>query len=195
MTQFNTTTWKFLGAVLAIAALGGCDEPASGALDERLTEILERIEDPRSYEAEQAARALLGDLEQLTTQEEALLVAAIDELADDTPVHRTKSAKIPVAWANWPSGKTANGSGITTQCGNDNDIWLRYSNIQGAFASPGSLRIQTNSIYAYGAMAFHNYLALAFKITSDNTVNICVGTKGLVGPAVQGALISGFFLK
>jgi hypothetical protein len=198
MTRTISTQWQIPGALLTAALLGGCDAPAAAAddsLDERLAALLQRIEDPRSYTDDDEALALLGDLDALSADDEALLVAAIDARYGEATAFRDKKASIPVSWASWPSGKIASASGITTECDGDQDVWLRYSDVPGAFASPGSLRIQTNSVYVYGAMAVHDYLANAYKITPGNTVNICIGAGPFLGPAVQGALIAGFFLK
>lgn len=198
MKLANMAVWQALGAFIVASVLSGCDDTGhsdDGALDERLASFLERIEDPRSYTDEQYALALMSDLEELTSDEEVTLVGAIDDRYGERASLRSKSANVPVLWSYWPSGKKASASGVTTACGGDPDIWLRFSSVSNAYASPSSLRLYTNSVYVYGAMYAHNYRALAYLITPSNTVNFCIGMGGLNGPAVQGAFISGLSLQ
>lgn len=193
----KTRTLSSIASFLILVVSACTDEVDETTLrDAELNELLERIEDPLSYEDEAHARALVADLELLSHEDTELLADMIVERhGGDDSEFRGKTAQIPVIWSAWPTGKLASGSGVTTQCGGDQDVWLRFTNVPNAYASPGSLRFYTNSIYVWGAMWAHDYKLKAFDITLANRVDVCIGAAGFNGPAIKGMLIAGLLLK
>lgn len=186
---------RHLLSLALFLGLASCADESEVPSDE-LHALLQRIEDPLSYENEEHARALIEDLESLSFEETELLADLIVERhGGDDAEFRGKTAQIPVLWSAWPTGKLASGSGTTTQCGGDKDVWLRFTNVPNAYASPGSLRFYTNSIYVWGAMWAHDYKIKAFDITLANRVDVCIGAAGFNVAPVQGMLIAGLLLK
>ncbi len=188
-----TTVLTLVG--MAILFIAGCD-PATGMLpDERgITtgnvneddefdpfELAITFWDEAVYQNEEVFASFADQIDALTTEQTELLVQEIDLLvAELSPSAARLSESIHVYWDAWPSGRYPNAAYVVNvaACGSDYDVGCRYNNVPNAYSNPGALWFETNSAVVYGVMAAHNYDALAYDITTTNTVRICVGVGG-----------------
>lgn len=171
----------------AVSANAVSDKPLSGAA---VAEYVRRLQDIRAVTDDSYATVLMEDLEALSDGAKAQLIDAIGHIGpgyeahdagDSASVELALTATIPVSWATWPTGKMPNYVGTTKVCGGDTDLSVEFSNVAGAYANPGSLKLTTNSLYVWGIMAVHGFKATAYDITAKNTVKLCIGVKGAAG--------------
>lgn len=195
MMQDNTRLWKLI-SFCAVVALNGCDSPdpsAGDASEGIVQDIIQRLQDARAVEDDAFAAALRADIEALGDDETELLIAELEADLSDEPEFRS-SAYIKTSWNYaWPSGIFAGYVGTTTQCGGDVDLRMVFYGVPNAYSNPGNLVLTTNNPYVWGVLKYHGKV-LAYNITSNNTVNICIGL-GSLSDDVQGVFKHNAWLK
>lgn len=202
MITKGTRTCKGFFFMLAVATtMSVCPQSSEGTVF-NIDAYVDALADDRVMRDAKYGEELYREVERLPDAAKYKLVQAIDRRTraenSQGPHGSTKTTKIPVDWVWGALSTFPSHVGTTSACGGDKDFRVLYRGFSGAYAHPGKLRLQTNSVYVYSLTSFHGNKLTAYKITDSDDVNVCIGMnfipKTPVGQSVQGMLWIGLGL-